>query len=72
LQLDAKKRTCTVSAVSGKHMVNLIMTFPALYPNNAAPTFTFGATTTVTKDSQAKLAKVSSINARLASINDIC
>ena len=58
-QMDAENRTCTISAVSGKHMVNLVMSFPALYPNNAAPSFQFGTHTTIDQVSQAKLAKVS-------------
>ncbi|XP_064640221.1 GATOR2 complex protein WDR59-like isoform X2 [Lineus longissimus] len=57
-EMDAGKRTCTVSAISGKYLVKMVMSFPAMYPNNAAPSFEFIAPTTIDKTNQNKLTKV--------------
>ncbi|UYV83740.1 WDR59 [Cordylochernes scorpioides] len=40
-ELDAAKRTCTVTAVCGKLQICVQMVFPPAYPNNAAPNFHF-------------------------------
>ncbi|XP_074645024.1 GATOR2 complex protein WDR59-like isoform X3 [Tubulanus polymorphus] len=57
-EMDAFKRTCTVSVVSSKHLVKLIMSFPVTYPNNAAPTFQIAQPTTIDQNNQTKLLKV--------------
>lgn len=46
-KMDAGSRTCTVSAISGRQTVSLVVTFPVNYPNNAAPTFEFTQGTTL-------------------------
>ena len=56
--MDAINRTFTVSAKSGKHLVQLSMNFPESYPINAPPNFQFGMTTTLDKALQTKLIKV--------------
>ena len=56
--MDAINRTFTVSAKSGKHLVQLSMNFPESYPINAPPNFQFGMTTTLDKTLQTKLIKV--------------
>lgn len=37
--MDGSQRLCSVSASSGKHVVNLTIHFPANYPHVAAPNF---------------------------------
>ncbi|CAH1780353.1 unnamed protein product [Owenia fusiformis] len=57
-EMDHVARTCTITAISGKHVVKLIMSFPAAYPNNAAPSFQFGTPNNLEKTVQAKVIKV--------------
>ena len=57
--MDAVNRSCTVSAVSGKYMVKLLMTFPAMYPSNACPAFQFAKPTNIDKTAQTELIRVS-------------
>uniref|UniRef100_T1J4A1 WDR59/RTC1-like RING zinc finger domain-containing protein n=1 Tax=Strigamia maritima TaxID=126957 RepID=T1J4A1_STRMM len=46
-EMDAIKRSCNISAVNGRHIVKLQMSFPSSYPLNSAPTFQFCKGTTV-------------------------
>ncbi|XP_013403899.1 GATOR complex protein WDR59 isoform X2 [Lingula anatina] len=57
-EMNAERRICTFSAVSGKHMVRLLMTFPLMYPSNVAPAFLFEDPTTIDQDAQNKLIKI--------------
>lgn len=57
-QMDAFRRTCTVSTVSGPHIVHLTMHFPTSYPDKEAPSFELGKATTLDKTVQNKLIKV--------------
>lgn len=58
LQMDAADRSCTVSVHCSNHRVKMLVTFPAQYPNNAAPSFQFINPTTITSAVKAKLLKV--------------
>ena len=68
LQMDAIKRTCTVSAISGNWRVQLIMSFPAAYPNNAVPGFEFTPKTTLDKEAKTNLIRVNSSSQALSCI----
>ncbi|XP_076318578.1 WD repeat domain 59 isoform X2 [Tachypleus tridentatus] len=57
-EMDPTKRTCTVTAVHGKHCVCLKLTFPVSYPYKAPPTFQFSKRTTVNNNLKTKLIKV--------------
>ncbi|KAL5022221.1 hypothetical protein ScPMuIL_001376 [Solemya velum] len=56
-EMDPIKRTCSVMAYSGTNKISLVMSFPANYPDNAAPSFDF-QTQPLSKGIQKKLIKV--------------
>ncbi|ELT94839.1 hypothetical protein CAPTEDRAFT_124558 [Capitella teleta] len=58
VKMDPIKRTCTVSTVSGPHIVLLSMHFPTSYPDKEPPSFQFGKATTLDVAAQTKLIKV--------------
>lgn len=60
--MDAGSRTCTVSAISGRQTVSLVVTFPVNYPNNAAPTFEFTQGTTLHETQKQQLLQVSFVS----------
>ncbi|XP_028513190.1 GATOR complex protein WDR59 [Exaiptasia diaphana] len=55
-QMDASQRCCTVSVTSGPH-VTLSIHFPAMYPNNAIPSFEFTPDTALSLSTKTKLIK---------------
>ncbi|KAL6061804.1 hypothetical protein STEG23_022392, partial [Scotinomys teguina] len=58
VEMDAADRSCTVSVHCSNHRVKMLVTFPAQYPNNAAPSFQFINPTTITSAVKAKLLKI--------------
>ncbi|GAB1293670.1 GATOR complex protein WDR59 [Apodemus speciosus] len=58
VEMDAADRSCTVSVHCSNHRVKMLVTFPAQYPNNAAPSFQFINPTTITSTVKAKLLKI--------------
>lgn len=59
LQLEASQRSCTVKVEQGGHLVRLGITFPAHYPNGAAPSFIFDKSSTIDMTVQQELNRVS-------------
>ena len=57
-QLDAKQRTCGVSAKIGPHRVKVNITFPPAYPNNVPPNFRFSKNTNIEHDLRTRVMKV--------------
>ena len=57
-QMDAVKRSCTVTATTNAHIVILQVNFPPSYPYSAAPTFQFAQGTSLDNNKMAKLLKV--------------
>ena len=57
-QMDAIRRTCTVTVGAKKHVVTLVIKFPDNYPYNAIPTFQFIKPTSVNKETQGTLIQV--------------
>uniref|UniRef100_A0A8C6TMY9 WD repeat domain 59 n=1 Tax=Neogobius melanostomus TaxID=47308 RepID=A0A8C6TMY9_9GOBI len=57
VEMDAVNCSCMVSAHFGTHQVNLIVNFPAQYPNNAAPTFQFVQPTNIPSSMKTKIHK---------------
>uniref|UniRef100_M4ASF2 WD repeat domain 59 n=1 Tax=Xiphophorus maculatus TaxID=8083 RepID=M4ASF2_XIPMA len=58
VEMDARNRSCVVSAHFGGQRVHLVVNFPVRYPNNAAPTFQFVAPTTIPSAMKTKIQKV--------------
>ncbi|XP_021927704.1 GATOR complex protein WDR59-like isoform X3 [Zootermopsis nevadensis] len=58
VQMDAVRRSCTVTATRNAHVVILQVSFPPSYPYSAAPTFQFAQGTSVDNNTMAKLLKV--------------
>nr|XP_006825086.1 PREDICTED: WD repeat-containing protein 59-like [Saccoglossus kowalevskii] len=58
LDLDAMHRSCKVTSVHVNNMVTLNVSFPANYPNNAAPDFTFTKPTNIDTKTKSKLLKI--------------
>lgn len=56
--MDATQRSCTVLVEQGEHMVRIGVTFPAHYPNGAAPSFLIDKTTSIDISSQQDLQRV--------------
>ena len=57
-QLDAKQRTCGVSAKIGPNRVKVNITFPPAYPNNVPPNFRFSKNTNIEHDLRTRVMKV--------------
>ncbi|PWA22161.1 hypothetical protein CCH79_00020383 [Gambusia affinis] len=55
--MDARNRSCVVSAHFGGQRVHLVVNFPVQYPNNAAPSFQFVAPTTIPSTMKTKIQK---------------
>ncbi|XP_050778305.1 GATOR complex protein WDR59 isoform X3 [Gopherus flavomarginatus] len=58
VEMDAVNRSCTVSVHCGNQRVKMRVMFPVQYPNNAAPSFQFAPTTTISSTMKAKLLKI--------------
>lgn len=58
LQKDVAERSCTVRVEMSGHLVRMQITFPAHYPNGAAPSFAFDKSTTIDNGAQGELVKV--------------
>uniref|UniRef100_A0A3P9NQX9 WD repeat domain 59 n=1 Tax=Poecilia reticulata TaxID=8081 RepID=A0A3P9NQX9_POERE len=58
VEMDARNRSCVVSAHFGGQRVHLVVNFPVQYPNNAAPSFQFVAPTTIPSAMKTKIQKV--------------
>lgn len=56
-QMDAGHRSCTVCATNGTNVVSLVINFPALYPNQAIPSFEFTPDTSIDTNTKTKLMK---------------
>jgi len=56
-ELDAKQRTCGVSAKIGPHRVKVNITFPPAYPNNVPPNFRFSKNTNIEHDLRTRVMK---------------
>lgn len=56
--MDASKRSCTVTVLSGKYVVSLKLTFPITYPCNNPPSFQFCDNTNIDEEVKAKVLKV--------------
>uniref|UniRef100_A0AAV2LUW5 RWD domain-containing protein n=1 Tax=Knipowitschia caucasica TaxID=637954 RepID=A0AAV2LUW5_KNICA len=57
VEMDAVNCSCVVSAHFGIHQVQLVVQFPAQYPNNAAPTFKFVQPTNIPSSMKTKIHK---------------
>ncbi|CAN9506551.1 unnamed protein product [Ophioblennius macclurei] len=57
VEMDAMNHSCIVSAHFGSHQVQLVVKFPAQYPNNAPPTFQFISPTTIPSAMKTKIQK---------------
>ncbi|XP_029944372.1 GATOR complex protein WDR59 isoform X2 [Salarias fasciatus] len=57
VEMDALNHSCVVSAHFGPHQVQLVVKFPAQYPNNAPPTFQFVSPTTIPSAMKTKIQK---------------
>ena len=62
LQQEASQRSCTVKVEQGGHLVRVGITFPAHYPNGAAPFFIFDKSTTIDTSVQHELNRVSAVS----------
>lgn len=62
MQQEASQRSCTVKVEQGGHLVRVGITFPAHYPNGAAPSFIFDKSTTIDMSVQQDLNRVSVTN----------
>ncbi|PSN51284.1 WD repeat-containing protein 59 [Blattella germanica] len=56
--MDAVRRSCTVTATRNAHVVILQVSFPPSYPYNAAPTFQFSQGTSIDNNTMVKLLKI--------------
>lgn len=56
--MDASKRSCTVTVLSGKYIVCLKLSFPIAYPYNNPPSFLFLDNTNIDEEIKAKILKV--------------
>ncbi|XP_055933393.1 GATOR complex protein WDR59-like isoform X2 [Argiope bruennichi] len=57
-EMDATKRSCTVTVNNGKYIVVLKLLFPATYPNNNPPSFQFCKGTNIDDEMKSKILKV--------------
>ncbi|KAK7919207.1 hypothetical protein WMY93_010491 [Mugilogobius chulae] len=57
VEMDAVNCSCVVSAHFGTHQVQLMVKFPAQYPNNAAPAFQFVSPTNIPSSMKTKIHK---------------
>ncbi|KFM67155.1 WD repeat-containing protein 59, partial [Stegodyphus mimosarum] len=57
-EMDANKRSCTVTVISGKYIVSLKLTFPTTYPYNNPPSFQFCKGTNIDDEMKNKVLKV--------------